>query len=65
VDRKTAAKYIKDLDAPPEAAKAPRTYITRKTDFDKFWPEVQAMLGKTFGHDTFMCGLDFLNLDLR
>ena len=44
VDRKTAAKYIKDLDAPPEPAKAPRTYVTRKTDFDKFWPEIQAML---------------------
>ena len=44
VDRKTAAKYIKDLDAYPQAAKAPRTYVTRKTDFDKFWPEIQAML---------------------
>ena len=44
MDRKTAAKYIKDLDAPPKAAKAPRTYVTRKTDFDKFWPKILAML---------------------
>ena len=48
VDRKTASKYTKDLDldldAPIGAAKAPRTYVTRKTEFDKFWPEIQAML---------------------
>ena len=46
VDRKTASKYTNDLDsdAPVSAAKAPRNYVTRKTEFDKFWPEIQAML---------------------
>jgi len=27
--------------------------------------EQQKPTAKTWGHDTFMCGLDFLNLDLR
>jgi len=29
------------------------------------WETLETWVGETWGHDTFMCGLDFLNLDLR
>ena len=49
---------------------SPRQYIhfTVRQDFEttiRQHIEAFKRLGETWGHDTFMCGLDFLNLDLR